>query len=273
LVTCSYRVVFLFAPNILSNSEAENEKKSFKQNVDSNFYSLLTDALFTFMFFTTCILFFWRSKTLIKSLKSNEYSEWKSLIWEQFSGGGIEFGAFMLLLLLKWPVIFSYYWYKGTEKEDKSTWAQMFMREFSPKGPSRENDEKTNPDLFFPPSHPDYPKKSSSSKTNGKKDTVTDEEWRRTFRQDMQNIGFEFDKDGEITKFPPSEVMEQYQKSERFRDLMFMADSISKDKDPIIEKQSTSSSSSSNTTTTPTPTTTSKATPAPSSKKKGKKNK
>ncbi|KAN0015940.1 hypothetical protein ACTFIU_005889 [Dictyostelium citrinum] len=243
-VLFSWRVYFLFIDskkniennnnNDNDNNKDKNDKKqylTFKEKVQHNFFCLFTDTLYFMMLIITCVLFFWRLKDTLSLLKKSDSSKYKQIIWDQFTGGFIEFGSFTVLLLLKWPVIFKVFWNKGTEKEDKSTWSQIFMREFSQEvdknklgGPKPPTTNTTN--FSGNGSSSTTTTSSGSSQANNKR-AMSDDEWRHAFRRDLQNIGFEFDSQtGDVSKFPPTEVMEQYQKSAEFRDLILAAGSL-----------------------------------------------
>ncbi|KAN0027944.1 hypothetical protein ACTFIV_009770 [Dictyostelium citrinum] len=243
-VLFSWRVYFLFIDskknidnnnNDNDNNKDKNDKKqylTFKEKVQHNFFCLFTDTLYFMMLIITCVLFFWRLKDTLSLLKKSDSSKYKQIIWDQFTGGFIEFGSFTVLLLLKWPVIFKVFWNKGTEKEDKSTWSQIFMREFSQEvdknklgGPKPPTTNTTNFSGNGSSSATTTTSNGSSQANN--KRAMSDDEWRHAFRRDLQNIGFEFDSQtGDVSKFPPTEVMEQYQKSAEFRDLILAAGSL-----------------------------------------------
>ncbi|EFA85659.1 hypothetical protein PPL_00888 [Heterostelium album PN500] len=210
----------IFSWRVVSLVKGEGEGNTFKERVHSLSMSLISDIFTILMFVVVCILFFWRAKSLFKELKSNPSDQWKSLIGSQFYNGGIEFCCFTALLCLKWPVVFTTLWYLGTDKEDKSTWYDIFMREFTP---------KTQPKELFSTGE------QTANTAPGKK--LSDDEWKKQFRRDLQNIGFEFDAEGEISRFPPTEVMEQYQKSQRFRDLIFSQPSEEDGDDIVIKDQ------------------------------------
>ncbi|EAL61784.1 hypothetical protein DDB_G0291600 [Dictyostelium discoideum AX4] len=246
-VLFSWRVYFLFIDskkkiennnnndNDNNNTNKNDEKRylTFKEKVQHNFFCLFTDTLYFMMLIITCTLFFWRLKDTLSLLKKSDSSKYKQIIWDQFSGGFVEFGSFTVLLLLKWPVIFKVFWNKGTEKEDKSTWSQIFMREFSQEvdknklgGPKPPTTNTTNFSGNGSSSSTTNATSSSSSQANNKR-AMSDDEWRHAFRRDLQNIGFEFDSQtGDVSKFPPTEVMEQYQKSAEFRDLILASGSL-----------------------------------------------
>ncbi|KAM9968911.1 hypothetical protein ACTFIW_000314 [Dictyostelium discoideum] len=250
-VLFSWRVYFLFIDskkkiennnnnndNDNNNTNKNDEKRylTFKEKVQHNFFCLFTDTLYFMMLIITCTLFFWRSKDTLSLLKKSDSSKYKQIIWDQFSGGFVEFGSFTVLLLLKWPVIFKVFWNKGTEKEDKSTWSQIFMREFSqevdknklgvPKPPTTNTTNFSGNGSSSSTTNATSSSSSSSSQANNKR-AMSDDEWRHAFRRDLQNIGFEFDSQtGDVSKFPPTEVMEQYQKSAEFRDLILASGSL-----------------------------------------------
>eukprot|EP01132_Coremiostelium_polycephalum_P007789 gene7789-9588_t len=123
-----------------------------------------------------------------------------------------------MLLLLKWPVIFKVFWNKGTPDEDKSTWSQIFLREFAPQSANNTDSNKSDAD-----ENGGGEDNNNLYGTKGDRSNLTSDQWKKAFRQDLENIGFEFDDKGEIKKFPPTEVMEQYQKSARFRELILSA--------------------------------------------------
>ncbi|KAK5583530.1 hypothetical protein RB653_005127 [Dictyostelium firmibasis] len=239
----SWRVYFLFVDNekkIQNNNNTdkkesdEKQKLTFKEKVQHNFFCLFTDTLYFMMLIITCTLFFWRLKDTLSILNKSDSSKYKQIIWDQFTGGFVEFGSFIVLLLLKWPVIFKVFWNKGTEKEDKSTWSQIFMREFSQEvdknklgGPKPPTTNTTNFSGNGSSSSTAHRTTTSTSSQANNKRAMSDDEWRHAFRRDLQNIGFEFDSQtGDVSKFPPTEVMEQYQKSAEFRDLILSAGSL-----------------------------------------------
>ncbi|EGC34323.1 hypothetical protein DICPUDRAFT_153478 [Dictyostelium purpureum] len=240
VVICSWRVYFLFTDDYKKDSSNKSDKskenntnndqpstnnvtppppptKSFKEKVQNNFFGLLTDSFYMIMILITCTLFFWRAKSLYTQIRKSDSTEWKSIIWDEFSSGGIEFSSFTVLLLLKWPVIFKVFWNKGTDKEDKSTWAQIFLREFS------KDAEKKKESADSGSSGSASSSRSGGVGSDKARKTLSDDQWKKQFQMDLQNIGFEFGPTGEVVKFPPTEVMEQYQKSNRFRDLILQA--------------------------------------------------
>eukprot|EP01133_Synstelium_polycarpum_P014379 gene14379-16967_t len=175
--------------------------------------SLIFDLFTVIMFIVDVTLFFWRAPSMIKLLRDSPSDEWKEIIGSNFYDGGVQFGSFMALLLIKWPVVFTNLWYRGTDQEDKSTWAEIFVREFTPK--------TANTTMFSDGSQveggakSDHPSTTATSNKeqetdfgsqNRSRSKLTDDKWKAEFRRDLQNIGFEFDEEGEIKKFPPTEM-------------------------------------------------------------------
>ncbi|GAM23919.1 hypothetical protein SAMD00019534_070940, partial [Acytostelium subglobosum LB1] len=215
IVMCSWRIVSLVGGG--------GEGASFKERVHSLTMMLVSDIFTVLMLVITLVLFCWRAKRMIGLLRSSPSNKWKSIVSEQFYDGGVEFCCFTALLLIKWPVVFQTLWTKDPQEQEKLTWYDIFIKEFTKNSPVS--------DLFTGGSASSSAASgggtgggsSSSSSSSSSRGTLSDEEWKRAFRTDMKSIGFEFDKDGEITKFPPTEVMEQYQKSDKFRELILQA--------------------------------------------------
>ncbi|EGG15414.1 hypothetical protein DFA_10249 [Cavenderia fasciculata] len=201
---------------------------SFQDRVQDQFIELVSDFFYTIMLIITVFVFPWRAKQTLFDLKISAYDEWKDIIGTEFYEGGTEFCSFMGLLLLNWPVVFKTLWYLNTEHEDKSTWAQIFYREFVEKN-IKKDDKELDKEILINPTTTSTTTTTTSANTkqspNTTRKTKSDVEWKSDFRRDLQNIGFEFDSNGEISKFPPTEVMEEYQRSTRFKDLILSAGS------------------------------------------------